>query len=502
MALSNDPGHLNPAITTTGVTHEASELLYNGLVGMDKNLRPVPELAESWSIEQDGSIYRFALVHDATWHDGAPFTSRDVKFTFEELLLKFHGRTRSSLRPALDAIDAPDDHTVVFRFKQPYAPLLSQLDVTEAPILPRHLYAGSDPERNPANLRPIGTGPFKFASFTQGSDLMLVRNPTYFRRSLPYLDTVKMRVIPDAAARVLALQRGEVDSIHEREGFGADAALLRRDPNVQLLTNQWTPGGANCVMTIGFNLDRPILADIRVRRAIHHALDRRRFLDEILFGQGEVATAPISSGIAWAHAPGLPIPAFDPREAERLLDAAGWRRAGGNTRFAHSVGGVPDGSRLTIDFLHFPAFARYGELVRQQLAAVGVDVEQKPLDPATFPTPVFRDRDFDTSLIRYCHGNDPEIGLRRMFHSSDIGPTAFTNAAGYRNSRVDGLFDAAGRTIDQRRRGDAYREIQEIVVDDVPYAWLVETVGAWAHGTRCGGFQVHTGLILESAFCR
>ncbi len=502
MALSGDPGHLNPAITTMGVTHEASELLYNGLVGMDQNLAPVPELASSWAVEQDGAAYRFTLADGVKWHDGRPFSSRDVEFTFEEVLLKFHGRTRASLRPNLDAIETPDDRTVVFRFKQPYAALLRQLDVTEAPILPSHIYAGSDPEKNPANLAPIGTGPFKFSSVSPGGDVTLVRNAEYFKKPLPYLDAVKMRVIPDASTRVVALQRGEVDWIHEREGFGAATPALRGDANVRLLTNPWTPGGANCVMTMSFNLERPVLRDGRVRQAIYHAIDRRRILAEILFGQGAVSAAPISSGIGWAHARGLPIPSFDARRAELLLDAAGWKLANGNPRVAQGVPGLADGTRLTIDFVHFPAFARYGELLRQQLGVVGVEVAQKAIDPTAFAAPIFRDRSFDTNLIRYCHGTDPEIGVRRMFHSADIGPTPFTNAAGYRNPRVDSLFEAASRTLDEHRRAEHYREFQEIVVNDLPYVWLVETVGAWAHTARCAGFQVHTGLFLESAYCR
>ena len=501
MALSSDPGHLNPAITTMGVTHEAAELMFNGLVAMDENLNPVPDLAESWTVEQNGAAYRFTLVTGVRWHDGTPFTATDVKFTFEEVLLRFHGRARASLRPNIDSIETPDDHTVVFRFKQPYAPFLRQLDVTEAPILPRHLYAGTDPEKNPVNLRPVGTGPFRFVSFEQG-EVNLVRNTEYFKPGLPLLDKVVMRIIPDAGTRVLALQQGEVDWIHEREGFGPNGAHLRADRRLRMLSSAWTPGGANCVMTVSFNLDRPVLRDVRVRRAIGHALDRQRFFEGILFGQGAVAAAPISRGIAWAHAPDVPMPRLDLAEADRLLEAAGWRRDGGRSRTAESVPGVPDGTPLRIDFVHFPAFSQYGELARQQLAMVGVDVELKTLDPAAFPGPIFRERNFDTNLIRYCHGTDPEIGVRRMFDSREIGPAPFTNAAGYRNPRVDELLEAASRTVDQGQRAQLYREFQNIVVNDLPYLWIVETVGAWAHSDRCTGFRVHTGLFLESASCR
>ncbi|MFP5376373.1 MAG: ABC transporter substrate-binding protein, partial [Acidimicrobiia bacterium] len=116
-ALSADPGHLNPAITTSGTTHPASEILYNGLVGVDNDLEIQPELAESWEITEDGAVYTFTLRDGVTWHDGTPFTSADVKFTFDEMLLKLHGRTRALVQPALSAIETPDPATVVFRFK-------------------------------------------------------------------------------------------------------------------------------------------------------------------------------------------------------------------------------------------------------------------------------------------------------------------------------------------------------------------------------------------------
>ena len=136
----------------------------------------MPDLAESWTVDQGGAVYRFRLRDGVTWHDGARFTAADVKFTFEEVLLKFHARTKASMGDVLAGIDAPDDRTVVFRFKQPYAPLLLQLDATEAPIVPRHVYQGSDPQANPANAGPVGTGPFKFASYKKGAEIRLVRN--------------------------------------------------------------------------------------------------------------------------------------------------------------------------------------------------------------------------------------------------------------------------------------------------------------------------------------
>ncbi len=500
VAIVSDPGHLNPAITTSGATHAASGLLYNGLLGRDERGEPVPELAESWQVEQGGTVYRLRLRDGVRWHDGTPFTASDVKFTFEEVLLKFHARTRASMGALLAGVEAPDDRTVIFRFKQAYASLLYQLDATEAPIIARHVYQGTDPQTNAANSNPIGTGPFKFISYTKGTEVRLARNPAYFKPGLPHLDGLVMRIIPDLSVQVLALENGEVDFLWELPG--PQQSRTKGDPRFRTARTGYHPGGSNCIMTMSFNLERPVLKEHRVRQAVAHAIDRQTFLSQILFGDGKVAAAPISSEIPWAHAAGLNMPKPDRGEAEKLLDGVGWKREGEEPRTARGVPGVADGTRLSIDFLHFPTFAKYGELVRQQLGAVGIGVMLRPLEPAVFAPTVFKERNFDSNVISYCNGPDPEIGVRRMYHSSQIAPAPFTNAAAYRNPRVDALFDEASRTVERDKRSRLYRQIQEIVVQDLPYYWLVETVSTRAWAARCSGFKVWTGLFAEGAFCR
>jgi peptide/nickel transport system substrate-binding protein len=346
----------------------------------------------------------------------------------------------------------------------------------------------------------VGTGPFRIASYRKGAEIRMVRNPSYFKKGQPYLDEVVMRVIPDTGTQVLALENGEVDFL-----WGIPGPHLNRikaDTRFRTAQTSYHPGGSNCIMTVSFNLDRPILKEGRVRRAIARALDGETFLRQVLFGEGRVATAPISSEIPWAHARGLAMPTHDRADAERLLDAAGWKKEGGVIRLARGVPGIADGTRLAIDFLHFPAFTKYGELMRQQLGAVGIDVTLKPLEPAVFAPTVFKDRAFDTNVISYCNGPDPEIGVRRMYHSTQIGTAPFTNAAAYRNDRVDALFDRAGGTVDRKGRTELYRQIQEIVVQELPYFWLVETPTTRAWSARCGGFRAWTGLFAEAAFCK
>ncbi|MDP9444617.1 MAG: ABC transporter substrate-binding protein, partial [Actinomycetota bacterium] len=499
-AITADPGQLNPAITTSGDVHTASELMYNGLVRLTPDLQPRPELARSWEVEDAGRLYRFRLRDDVVWHDGKPFTSADVKFSFEEVLLKYHSRTAASVGQAIESIRTPDDHTVEFRFKEPYAPLLLQLDVTEAPIVAEHVYAGSDPLENPANLDPVGTGPFRLDAYRAGSEIRMTANPDYFKDGLPRLDEVVMRVVPDAGNQVVALEAGELDWLFGVPG--PDLQRLAEQDQFEFLQTSVNPGGSNCIMTVSFNLERPVFGDVRTRRGIATALDRQQFVERVLFGQGRVAEAPISSGIPFAHADGLEgMPAYDPAEAERLLEEAGWVMGDDGVRVARGVDGVDDGTPLRFGFSLFPNFAPYGELLRAQLAEVGVDVRLEPLESDVFAERVFVDRKFDSNIISYCNGADPEIGVKRLYVSSTIGPVPFSNSSAYRNPEVDRLFEEARTTIDEQERGEVYRRIQEILVDEVPYFWIVETESTRVYPARCGGFSP-AGHFAEGAYCR
>ena len=487
IAVAGDPGHLNPAISTAGPLHAVAGSLFNGLVALDEAGGPIPDLAESWQVAPDGLAATFRLREGVRWHDGRPFTAEDVKVSFEQLLLRFHARARAGLAPAVAAIETPDAKTVVFRLHRPHPALLRQLDVTEAPILPAHLFAGTDPNTNPANQRPVGTGPFRFVSWRRDDQVVLTRNPDYFKPGLPRLDRVVFRIIPDANTQVNALLAGEVDML--ARVAPPDVARLR-GRGVTFAETRAAPGGSNCVMTLGFNLDRPATGTPALREAFALGQDRAQMLDRVAFGQGRVADAPIASGIGWAHAPGaLGGWRTDVAAANRRLDAAGMARG-------------TDGVRVTLDSVHFPAFARWSEILRQQLAPLGIALRPRMMDPAALAQTVFTRRDFDLTLISYCNGTDPEIGVRRMVHSSAIGNVPFSNAAGYRNAEVDALFDRAASLQDDAPRGEAYRAAQAILARDLPYWWLVETDFTAAWRDDLADFAPWSGQVAERAWRR
>lgn len=483
LSLSGDPGALNPAVTTSGNTHPVTAQIFNGLVGLDEGFNPVPELAERWASEEDGLTWRFDLRRGVKWHDGAPFTSADVKFTFEHALLKYHSRTRAGLEGLVAAIETPDDHTVVFRLNRPYGSLLQRLDVVEASIVPRHLYLQHDLLNGAPTRRPVGTGPFRFVSYTPGDKVILDRNPSYFRDGWPALARVVFRIFPDASTAVAALETGALDYVGSVPG--PDMERLRRTPGIAVVSATGGPGGSLCQDVLIPNLGRPPLDNLEVRRALAHALDRRLIVDRVYWGQGRPATGPISSLLAWAYTPDVRQYAYHPDRSERLLDAAGWRRRAG-------------GDRFSLTFTHAAAHQRLAQVLRELLKEVGVRLELQTLDFNAAVDRVFVRRDFDVGIASYCNGADPDIGVRRVYVSSNIGPFPFSNGAGYRNGRIDRLFEEAARAVDRATRRAHYVEIQKILAEDVPYFWLIDSEGLRAHRTTFAGFRLWTGAFLET----
>jgi peptide/nickel transport system substrate-binding protein len=510
VAIGSDPGSLNPAVTSNGGVHTASEMMFNGLVGWGADGKLVPELAESWTIEGGGTSYKFNLRQNVKWHDGQPFTSDDVKFTFEKALLKLHSRTLASVGGAQVSIETPDSKTVIFRFPNPYAPLLQQLNVTEAPIIPKHVYEGCADLATvagcPANKAPVGTGPFKLDSYTI-QEIKMVRNPDYFRPGLPYLDGMVERVIPDAGTQLLALENKEIDWVGTVPG--PDIERTKANKALGTATAPRGSGGGNCTLTGVFNMKPPagrpgFFTELRTRQAFWAAVDRQQAFKTVSFSQGKVAASPINSGITFATATGLSLPTFDVAKAKTLLDQVGWKDQGGGARVAQGVPNVPDGTKFEVDWHGFVGEqTTYGEQLRSQVAAVGITLNVKTEDNATFSRNVFTQREFDTAVVSYCNGDDPDIGFRRQVDSRQISTTAFTNGAGYSNPQVDQQLDQATREPDPAKRTPIYKSLQEQLVKDLPYLWLTESAGLRAFNANCTGFNhENTGLFAEAATCK
>lgn len=440
VAVGADPGQLNPAVSTASPLHSVAGTMFSGLVLLAEDGTPRPDLALSWTV-QDGPtpVWTFTLDPAARWHDGTPVTSADVAHTFTEVLFRHHARARAGLAPSVAAIETPDPQTVVFRLSRRNPAFLAQLDVTEAPILPRHIFAGTDPL---AARPPVGSGPFRFVEHRRDDRVVMARawGSGY--------DRLVFRIIPEPATQIAALQQGEVDLLVRVAP--ADVARLPADATQRRMRGG--PGGSNCVMTLAFNLDRVPLAQ---RRAMAQAIDRPALLARLAHRQGRVAASPLHSGLGAFAAPGV-------------LDALPFDRAAARQSL---------GAPASLDLVAFAAFGRWAEALREDFAAIGLTLRPRLLDPAAMAQAVFARRDFDTTLVSYCHGPDPEIGARRLFDSAAIG-IPFGNAAGFRDPSVDALLAEAAGTPE---RIAAWHEIQARAAAALPYWPLVETdfVVAW-----------------------
>lgn len=461
MAVSADPPTFNTGITTDTQAWFAAGKIFNGLTFLDRDLNNHPDLAESWEVAPDGMTYTFRLRPGVRWHDGKPFTSKDVQFTYLEILAKYHPIGKLAFS-RIRAIDTPDDHTAVIHMKEPYAPLLYQTTEVMAPILPRHIYEGTDILNNPHNKAdPVGTGPFRLGEYVRGSHVTLVRNPDYFKKGQPYLDRVILKIMPNGAARVLAFEKGEVDVLYGFVLPREQALRLKALPGVQYAENVVLPE----VVTLFFNLQgtKP-LADLRVRQAIAHGLDKKFMIEKAYFGVGRPATSPIPTGIPWAHNKSVAVYDYDPEKAQALLDAAGFPRKA-------------DGTRLSLRLAYDPANSavnKVAEIAAQQLRQVGIAVKLDPMERSVLLNKIFVQYDYDLFVHNYTTYGDPAVGVSRAYTCENVRPAPFVNVERYCNPKVDELFQAGATRVDKRERAKAYYAVQEILVRDLPTFPLLE----------------------------
>ncbi|PYM66711.1 MAG: peptide ABC transporter substrate-binding protein, partial [Candidatus Rokuibacteriota bacterium] len=328
-------------------------------------------------------------------------------------------------------------------------------------IIPKHIYAGTDPTKNAANQRPIGTGPFRFKEYVAGSHIILEKNPTYWRKGRPYLDRVVFKITPDETARVIALERGELDL---QGYYGFPFSELERLKKLPELKTVFDPTAFAPIMMAPINLRGPILSKPEVRQALAHAVNREEILERALFGVGKVAVSPIPSSLGWAHNPKVKQYGVDPAEANRLLDRAGFPRGADGSRFKLNI--YFDGGRL--------AHRKTAEIMRENLRTVGVDLELRGTEIASLMDTVFKAWNFDLTLLDLAMGPDPAVGAARLYTTDQIVKIAFTNAMGYSNPQVDQLFAEGAKALDRKKRAESYARVQEIMVRDLPALWLVE----------------------------
>jgi peptide/nickel transport system substrate-binding protein len=479
VALSQDLQTLNPHLVITGTVKQVTYNLFDSLWYYDPAGILVPNLAveiptpHNGGISADGLTYTFRVRKGVKWHDGKPFTATDVKFTWELIMSpKFRAVTRAGLT-LIKSMAATDDATIKVELTEPYAPFLGVW--AEIPILPQHVL-GQAPDPNVADFNtksPIGTGPFKFVEWRKGDHITLEAYRGYHGPG-PYLDQLIFKIVPDLNAMFAQYRAGEIDVTGSIPGLPLELyEEAKRVPGTRVIVDE-----NNYLEMVYLNHMKPWFGDNRVRRALYLAVDRKAILDRILLGLVKPADGYVHPS-SWAYAPGLIAHRHDPAEAERLLDAAGWRRGADGVR-------QKDGVRMSFDFATVvgdKTREQIQQVVQQQWQRIGVDANIKNRAGAALWGPYYQKSEFDVLLLSFLINPDPEMSTR--FHSGSIAVKTGkgANYMGYSNPEFDRLLDLGARTFDAAKRKETYKKIQELWVKDLPALplyWKVSIEGVKA----------------------
>jgi peptide/nickel transport system substrate-binding protein len=468
VAVPSSPNSFDPRVGTDEVSQRVYQLVFDNLFNLDDRLRVSPGLATSWEAPDDRT-YLVHLRNGVTFHDGRTFGAADVVYTFESLIAPDFLSPRKGAYRMLDRVEAVDARTVRFTLTEPFGSFPINLVL---PIVP----AGSG---DSLRTRPVGTGPYRFVRFAVDDHLELARFDGYWQGPARNAGLV-LKVVPDDIMRGLELRKGTVDLVVN--DLAPDIVFqLAEEDRLQMVESPGTD-----YAYIGFNLRDPILSDVRVRRAIGHAIDRDAIVAHLRRGLARPA-AGILPDISWAYEPGVFEFTHDRARARALLDEAGYPDPGG---------GAPR-LRLTLK-VSTNAFIRLqAAVIQQDLREVGIELDVRSYEFATLYADVLRGQ-FQLFTLQWVGVSDPDM-LRRVFHSEQMPPTGF-NRGHYTNPEVDRLIDRATVATDDETRRDAYGAAQRLIAEEAPYIslWYKTNVAVAQPSLR----GIHLSPSAEFSFLR
>lgn len=462
----------NPTFIYTMVAQQ----LYNNLVDSDPvTLAWKPSLAQSWDSSPNGLTWTFHLVHNATWQDGVPFTSGDVKFSFEKVF-PLCNSFAPPLMKTVSSIATPDNYTVVFNFNQTFAPLTSPVDAgiagTGFGIVPAHLYQGTDILTNPYNQHPIGTGPWMYKEWVKGDHITFVRNPHYFKKGLPYLDQIIFRVFTSSSTLALALQQGSVDYVWGLSALSyPDAArLIALEKSGGLAGKHlWVWSGVSAsidyvMFNLGANGAAP-LKNLNVRKAIVMAVNNSAINQLAYSNLATPLYTPVPNDplVKWYFNPNATQPKYDPTAANQLLDQTGFQKSADGTRAINL--------NLVIS-TSYPTYPQEAAMIHDFLAQVGIKVNIVAVDFATFQTQVFVNNNYDMFIFPMSIGPDPAL-LYQYFTSYGITRTPWSNAGFWSDPQSDQLLRQSQSMADRTQRGNLVKQAEQIMIQNQPGMWTI-----------------------------
>jgi peptide/nickel transport system substrate-binding protein len=473
------PLYFDPIIAATNVDQDVSRLVFSGLTRFDRDGTIVADLASSFEVDPTGKVWTFTIRPDANWQDGAPVTADDVLYTVGLLQDKAY---TGPFADAFRGVTVAALGTAIVRFTLPdaYAPFAGS---TTVPLLPAHLLSGvafGDLARQPFNMQPIGTGPFKMGE-VDSRQVTLVRSDDFYRtkpaRSRAYLDKVVLRFYRDESEALAALARGEVDATGGLSPQDASRARTLKGVDLfSLPTNDFT------ALFLNVRPSKAVFRDRVVRQAIATAIDRGKVLQAAADGRGAVADEFVPS-TSWAYVRDIPRYPFSAADARALLDGADW--------IDHDGDGIRDKGGVALKFSittsDEPPRVAAAQRIAEDLGNIGIKVDVVTVPFVELVDRVARQRDFDALLVGITVGNDPDP--YPFFHSSQVNDPG-DDFSGYSTLPMDRLLEQARRTVDQTKRRELFGQVWTAIATDVPAVFLYYTDYLYAQSHAVQGFQV------------
>lgn len=481
IGIATNPATLNQDFTDNQDNSTIDALVFDSLVYLNSAEVPEPDLATSWSTSDGGLTYTFNLRHGVKWSDGKPFSSTDVVYTMQDCL-KFNPLEPSSLQSDIKSISANGLFKVIINLKAPYAPFITAMGQS-FDILPAHIYAGTNPLTNPANDKPVGTGPYIFQSWQQNKEIVLVRNPHYWGKG-PYFDKIVVAIIPNQATEIDGMLSGELDFLPDSELPTTNIKQLDSAACCRSVLVHDTPS----IALLFTNTARPPFNNVKVRQAVYMALNKSYIVQAAFSGYATAAIGPIPATYGQLYDPSdnfLTAYPYNTTKAASLLNSAGYP--------------VKNGTRFTITFAYTDAIAGAGAtaaIVKAELAKLDINVNLVDEDLNTWAARTYTARNFDLSYITYTSQNDPALGIARTYICQPNRSVLYTNPTGFCNAQVDADFAAGATASTAAARQQDYAKATAILEQQLPvyplafrgaYVAISKKIENWQTALQGGG---------------
>ena len=457
IGLSSRPKSLDPRISTDVSSARVQQLVFNSLVKKDEKSNIIPDLAERWEIE-DNTTYRFFLRKKVRFHNGKLLTAKDVKATFEAIRSNELGSLKKGAYEKLDSITIEDDYTIVFKTSEVFAPFLINMVMS---ILPEEEANRINPNES---IKIIGTGPFKFDHWEGDEKLVLSAfHDCYLGQ--PKLDSIVFRVIPDDTIRLMELEKGSIDFI--QNNIPPDALQrIAEDDSLQIMSAH---GTSYYYLGFNFRLDYPCKSQ-KVRKALALALNREEIITHLLAGYASLSASVLPAD-HWAYDQQLKQIPFNPEEAGKLLDEAGYP--------------MVNGKRFGLEFKcsQNKQSRRLAEVIQAQWAEIGIDLEIRSLEWGTFYDNILKGN-FQTYVLSWVGVTDPDI-YYSLFSSKSFPPDG-RNRGHYQSEVMDSALEKGRNLLNEKDRIAAYRAVQEIAEQELPYInlWHTDNIAVIKKGIK------------------